>query len=155
MKLDIGSGDNPIGEGWTTVDLYHPAEICAAAWGLPFGDHEVDAIWARHVLEHINPSATHVTLMEWRRVLIHGGELIVEVPDFDAACHLWINGVGEDRELAYRSVYGKGDGPGQYHLQGFDDLRLGDLLAQYFEVPKIEYGRSYGAPVLFAHTTAS
>jgi predicted SAM-dependent methyltransferase len=82
MKLDIGSGDNPI-EGYIGVDLYatNPDIIKAPMWELPFGDKSVDVIYSSHALEHIERSKVLPTLQEWFRVLKNGGEVDLRVPD--------------------------------------------------------------------------
>ena len=45
---------------------------------LPFGDGEVDAVHASHVLEHVTPPEAY--LHEWFRVLRVGGHLVLFVP---------------------------------------------------------------------------
>lgn len=152
MKLDIGSGDNPKGEGWTTVDPFEEAEITTVMWDLPVPDHSVEAIWCSHALEHIHPADSLRTLAEWRRVLVVGGRLTVEVPDLRSACLRFAHDGEEDRRIAYRCIFG-GDADGRQHLQGFDNQRLRVLLTDGgFEQPHIRRVWTYGAAALRAET---
>lgn len=48
---------------------------------IPFNDGEADVIVAKHVLEHITDYLR--VLDEWKRILKHGGKIILAVPDPD------------------------------------------------------------------------
>lgn len=60
--------------------LISEADICADVQGaLPIESGKFDTVIARHVLEHIVDTVS--ALREWRRVLKHGGRLIIAVPN--------------------------------------------------------------------------
>lgn len=87
MRVNLGSGDYPAPD-WTNIDAYpgvNPdivASVTAPA-GLPFGDASVDAVYAGHVLEHIDPADLPAALAEIRRVLRPGGRFAAVGPDLD------------------------------------------------------------------------
>ncbi len=152
MRLDLGSGDSYVG-GYTSVDLYAPADVTAPLWDLPFGDGTVESIRCHHALEHVRFDQTLPTLREWHRVLRPGGTVELEVPDLDAICREFIDGFGEDRVTAYRAIYGSQEREGQTHLQGFtfERLRL-TLIGAGFEEPIIKRVTTYGSGCLYAET---
>jgi SAM-dependent methyltransferase len=145
VKLDIGAG-HACAEGYTAVDLYPPTEILAPMWDLPFEDESIEAIRSCHSLEHVPRDRVHQTLTEWHRVLVDGGELWIEVPNLDAACKAWLGG----DEFMIQVIYGSQDGPGMFHLNGFN-VRTLTLALQKAGFPAsaiTEVGNSYGAGAL-------
>ena len=150
MKLDVGSGDLPLGEGWTTVDLYAPADVKADMANLPFDDGTVDAINCSHTLEHVGGEEVAGVLAEFRRVLKAGGTVEVEVPDLPGACRMYLEAVGADREDAYRAIYGEG-ARGRRHQGGFTVGQLAAALtAAGFEVAETRIVRSHGVDCIRA-----
>jgi len=68
---------------WTTLDGSHPqADVKLDLNGakLPFADEEFDAVFARHVLEHVDRRALLPLLQEVSRVTRDGGLFYVRVP---------------------------------------------------------------------------
>lgn len=126
--LDVGAGDYPLGPPWVTVDAYNPAaQVKADMWNLPYPDHSVAAIHSSHSLEHVSKFEVPVTLAEWRRVLAHGGELHLEVPDLDYVCRHWLEvGGGEGFELDM--IFGLETDPGQFHQTGWNAKTLAATL---------------------------
>ena len=105
--LNVGCGSHRAAAPWINVDRSlgsplredgfrdfpcHP-DIIADVRALPFADDTVDAIYAGHVLEHIEYEQNHLALTELWRVLAPGGRLCVVGPDMDRA-------VGELAEFA-------------------------------------------------------
>lgn len=62
----------------------HP-DVIADTRHLPYGDGSASAIYAGHVLEHIEYDDVHLAIMEFRRVLEPGGLLAIVGPDMDRA----------------------------------------------------------------------
>ncbi len=81
MKLNIGAGATPR-EGYLSVDI-QGGDITAEAWDLPCDDDSVDAIYSRHMIEHVTPKQAGDCLREWVRVLKPGGVCRVICPDRD------------------------------------------------------------------------
>lgn len=57
---------------------------------LPFGDDTVDAVYASHVLEHLDPAEGRRLLAECRRILKPGGIARIVVPDFEELCRFYL-----------------------------------------------------------------
>jgi predicted SAM-dependent methyltransferase len=147
MKLDIGSGDTPQGEGWMTVDLHRPADFRTPCWRLPVIGGSVMSIYAGHLLEHLTDDELTKSLREWRRVLIPMGTLEVVVPHLSMVCRQYLAG-GADADIAYRALFGQ-DGPGMRHVRGFEPDTLNDALTDAgFEGMLIEEFNDYGSPAL-------
>ena len=100
MILNIGCGGHPFPAPWVNIDrslgsrgfpCHH--DIIADMRDLPFNDGEVDAVYAGHVLEHIEYDECPAAVAEIRRVLKPGGRFALVGPDMDRA-------VGEYEEYA-------------------------------------------------------
>jgi len=86
MKLDIGCGDHPRA-GYTGVDCraLPGVEIVCPAWDIlsHVAEGSVEAIYSRHMLEHLTYRDGQRTMRAWRRALQPGGEAEIIVPDLD------------------------------------------------------------------------
>jgi predicted SAM-dependent methyltransferase len=81
VNLELGSGAKKGFNGWITVDLNN-ADICHdLRKGIPLSDLSVDRIYTSHMLEHIPYKELILFINECFRVLKHGGELSVCVPN--------------------------------------------------------------------------
>lgn len=106
LLLEIGPGDTPLGTAvdgckWKTLDArafhgkplpLHTDHVCR--WGedrLPFADGAVHAIYASHVIEHIEWSRVAFALEEACRVLRPGGTLEVWTVDFAVLIRAWLD----------------------------------------------------------------
>lgn len=119
MRLDIGSGTNPRGDGYVTVDPYQEgAYFRSPMWDLPVEAGSVEAIYCAHALEHVGWQQVGPTLTEWRRVLRPGGELVLRVPDLAwCVCH-WFNNRSDPWALA--KIFGSQEHEGNAHRSGYD-----------------------------------
>ena len=96
LILNIGCGGHPFPAPWINIDRStgsrgfpcHP-DVIADVRDLPFDDGSVDAIYAGHVLEHIEYEDCPAAVREMRRVLRPGGRLAVVGPDMDRAHGEW------------------------------------------------------------------
>ena len=84
VNIGCGSMFHP---AWVNLDS-NPVDPAVRRWdvrrGLPFGDGEVDACYASHVLEHLPRDRALLLLAECRRALRSGGILRLVVPDLEA-----------------------------------------------------------------------
>lgn len=90
LNLGCGSRFHP---AWTNVDLVsrHPEVMaCDLSQGLPFKDGCMDAVYASHMLEHLDRAKAPELLAECRRVLRPGGVLRLAVPDLEAVARLYV-----------------------------------------------------------------
>jgi len=69
----------------------HPQVLeCDLSHGICFPDGSMDAVYASHMLEHLDRHAVPALLAECRRVLRPGGVLRLAVPDFEAMARLYV-----------------------------------------------------------------
>lgn len=91
--VNLGCG-RTVHPAWVNLDLVPAApgvirhNLC---FGLPFRDHEVDAIYHSHVLEHLRPEQGLRLLAECYRTLRPGGVLRIVVPDLEQIAQLYLN----------------------------------------------------------------
>ena len=71
---------------WTNLDV-RPVDPGVQLWdvgkGLPFGNEQVDACYASHLLEHLTSNQARALLTESLRVLRRGGVIRLAVPDLE------------------------------------------------------------------------
>ncbi len=85
IRLHIGCGTNVLA-GWVNIDRVGrvPGVVTEIdATSLPFADGSVTAVLAEHVFEHFSFAEEKLVWREMARVLCAGGELVIEVPDFE------------------------------------------------------------------------
>ncbi len=93
--LNLGCGTRRH-TAWTNADL---APVGPDVLGvdlrtrLPFPDHEFDAVYASHVLEHLEPPEAKRFLSEVRRVLRTGGVARIVVPDLEGIVRDYLQAV--------------------------------------------------------------
>jgi len=81
LKLNLGCG-NIRWEGWTGVDI-EKGDLRCDLRQLNLPDNCANVAIAVHVIEHFYQWEVQPLLVEWRRVLIPGGKLILELPCMD------------------------------------------------------------------------
>lgn len=85
IRINLGCGDK-YWPGFLNLD----SEVDFL--NLPFKDGSVHEIHLIHVLEHLDRRSIADYLVEWRRVLVDGGLLVVEVPSLTKISNLVLNG---------------------------------------------------------------
>jgi predicted SAM-dependent methyltransferase len=149
LKLDIGAGEFPRGEDFTTVDLHVKADIAAPMWALPIADNSVDEIWCSHALEHVAVADVHRTLKEWLRVLKPRARVIIRVPNFDYVARYWFT--GPDRAWAEQMIFGLQTNLGEFHKSAWTAAVLkADLETAGFTVDPIQYRWTHNQETLQA-----
>jgi predicted SAM-dependent methyltransferase len=79
--INLGSGPVKGKDNWINIDL-HGADICCdLRKGIPLRKNSVNKIYSSHMLEHIPFKELDKFIAECYRVLKHGGELSVCVPN--------------------------------------------------------------------------
>lgn len=96
-------------------------------------DESVAVIYASHVLEHFRYNLNDEllnTLIEWRRVLIPGGKLLISVPDLKTLCWLYLNPnlTPDERHYVMQMIFGGQVNEYDVHYVGFDFDTLGMYL---------------------------
>lgn len=143
LRLHIGCGTNVL-PGWMNIDRVARApgvltDIDPTA--LPFPDASVTAVLAEHMLEHLGFAEERMVWRELARVLRPGGELVIEVPDFEWVCRTFLEATDDWRSfyiVGHRDHYagcgtaldqrwgilqtmffGNQNGPGQFHHSAY------------------------------------
>lgn len=84
MKLNLGSGERHLREGYTNVDK-HPSTNTDIVHDLevfpyPFGDNSIDEVYMRCVLEHIDSNKTLKVIEEIYRICKDNAKVVIVVP---------------------------------------------------------------------------
>jgi FkbM family methyltransferase len=106
IKLNLGSGGIAY-PGYLSVDMHdYRAHIMMDITKLDFDDNSVSEILASHVFEHLNPYHSITILQEWLRVLKPGGKLIMEMPDLEQVCKMFVTASTGERYGLANVIYG-------------------------------------------------
>ncbi len=132
-RLNLGCGFDKR-DGYLNVDFqdFHEPDLVADVRDLSaLPDDHFEEVVAVDVLEHLERTETAPTLAEWRRVLAPGGVLRLQVPDVLAVGRLLQERDSlEDHELFIHHLYGTQAYTGDFHLAGFTDRLMIELLAE-------------------------
>lgn len=138
VKLHLGCGTEKRA-GWTNVDVdprVAPDVVSDVTQLTAFATGSVDVVEANHLFEHLTFDQARAALREWARVLRPGGELFLEMPDFEACTRMigrHFDSQGHD--LAMVGIYGwppdiaKGGVP-QMHKWGWSRTTLARAVAE-------------------------
>jgi predicted SAM-dependent methyltransferase len=152
-RLHIGCGPNTL-PGWVNIDRIARAEGVRTdidLTALPFDDHAVAEILAEHVCEHFSFADEARIWSEFARVLAPGGQLTIEVPDFEWVCTQFLAAeddwrgfyqvgaidhyAGCGRSLDQRwgilqtMFFGNQNGTGQFHHSAYTESKFFALAA--------------------------
>lgn len=88
-----------------------------------FSDNSFVELYASHVLEHFDYRCeVPAVLLEWRRVLMPGGRLMVSVPNLDVLCYIFAHpdvATFDDKYQVMRVMFGGHMDAYDYHKSGF------------------------------------
>jgi predicted SAM-dependent methyltransferase len=124
-------------EGWEILNIQPGAWVdhVGQADDLSrFADQTFTALYASHVLEHLDyQSSLPRALAEWHRVLTPGGTLHVSVPDLDILCQLFLDRdrlTSEERFHVMRMMFGGHIDAHDFHQTGLNEEILGTYLRE-------------------------
>ncbi len=137
MKLHLGCWKRNI-PGFTHIDICDETHIDyrSSIDSLPFiQDDCVELIYCSHAFEYFDRIEAQRALVEWKRVLIPGGELRLAVPDFNALIEVYrLTG---DLTRILGPLYGRMNidkGERQigtiYHKTVYDELSMANVLRE-------------------------
>lgn len=129
LKLDIGSSIERV-EGYTSVDLYMPAEIRDDVTKLEqFTNESVEEVRVYHLLEHLKTDDVPIALGQIFRVLKPHGKIEIEVPDLVWLLEDFLNTPEMERwGWKLQTLFGMQNHEGEFHRTGFSGPRLRQLL---------------------------
>lgn len=171
IRLSLGSGGKPTPSYRCTDAFPVPnVEEIIDFHDIPYHNNTVHAIFSEHALEHSDGHiAAEKAIIEWARVLRHGGHLWLKIPDLDLCCQQFLAAEDRDRQPYERwapkewykyTIYGiqtsqNGDQDNaQYHRTGFTKPSIKRLLEQNgFEVQSITNYDGWGTPSIEVHAT--
>ena len=81
-RVQIGGGTHYL-RGFLNIDINNPADlIYDVREGIPLPNSSVQFLFCEHFLEHIDyPASVKKMIKEAHRILIHGGKIVIGVPD--------------------------------------------------------------------------
>ncbi len=130
-RLNLGCGFDKR-DGYLNVDFqdFHDPDLVADVRDLAaLPDGHFSEVMAIDVLEHMERTETAKALAEWHRVLAPGGTLRLQVPDVLAVGQLLQERDSyEEHELFIHHLYGTQAYTGDFHLAGFTDRLMIELL---------------------------
>ena len=127
LKLHVGCGDRHF-EDYINIDCRktRATDLVCDIKNLPYPDNSVELIETYHVIEHIPRHDLPKALKEWYRIIVQGGKLIIECPNFDEAVKEYIEG----NEKRVYNIFGLQRFPGDTHQFGYNFKRLKKLLKE-------------------------
>lgn len=125
-QLHLGCGHNRL-SGFVNVDIVaSPAvDLLADSRRLPLLPGTVTRIETYHMIEHLPRHDFVEALFEWNRVLVEGGDLVIECPDFDATVREYVDG----RRFRINNIFGLQRHVGDFHQFGYGYPELAGALA--------------------------
>lgn len=147
MRLDVGSGHRPH-KGYKTIEIqeeFHP-DYLGDFRTMEF--HDIEVIRAHHLLEHFGRDAADKILRQWHDWLKVGGILIIETPDFEGICRLFLETHNKKvKWWCVRHAYGsqEQDAPWSNHINGWYEEKFRDYLPTLgFEVEEVLHDTVHG-----------
>lgn len=131
MSRKLHIGGTVKADGWEVLNA-NPApyvdHVCNANDLSQFAADSFDAIYASHVVEHLDyKDELRATLAGWRRVLAPGGKLYVSVPDLDVLAGMLLDKerlTVDDRFFVMRMMFGGHVDRYDYHVVGLNEELL-------------------------------
>lgn len=144
MKLEIGAGERPT-PGYVHNDIRDLNDIEIVCDALEIHKHTDDKfleVRANHILEHFPYNGTVDVLRNWSNLLLPGGKIHLEVPNFSWQTRAHSSGEITDEKAVYY-VYGEQNYEGNYHKAAFTDGILRQCLqdADFKHITIVDIGQ--------------
>lgn len=154
LKIELGGGENPRGEGFLNVDAIplQTVDIIADIRDLPFENESVDEVFSSAVLKHFNYNEVKEILKECFRVLKIGGKIEIIVPDLEEIIKKY-----QSKNIDFLKfniwIYGAQSYSYDYHKSCWDFENFKKILTEigFSKIEKVPYSlkRDYiGCPML-------
>ena len=125
LKLLLGCGDIKI-DGYINIDWRRTraTDLVCDITKLPYPNGSVERIEIYHVIEHLSVRVFEKALGHWHAILVEGGRLVIECPDFDATLREYLDG----KEERIHNIFGLHRFDGDAHHFGYSLGRLKKIL---------------------------
>ena len=146
MKLNIGGEIKK--EGWTNFNVQKKpdVDIIGNINDLSqFDDESIEAIYASHVVEHVDQKTIKNTFKGILRTLKKGGKFYISVPDMDVLCHFFVSPLA-NKKIKFHTmmmIFGGQIDNYDYHYFGWNYEFMKDYLLEAGFV-KIDKVNSFG-----------
>lgn len=140
-KANIGTR-HWLGPDWFHIDIdptplvgkdgtLHPVELVCDATSVPLPDGSFEHVFSSEAIEHFSWRKTGDVIKEWTRLLVPGGTIRVEAPDFLAACRQVLETDTLEMDLAIQQIiFAEQLNPHDIHFAGLTHRTL----PHYFEL---------------------
>ncbi len=127
LRLHLGCGERHL-DGYVNIDFRKTCatDLVCDIRRLPYPSGSVAAIETYHVIEHLARHDFPKALGVWYQMLVVGGRLIIECPDFDGAVKEYVEG----NEKRIDNIFGLQRFPGDAHQFGYNFERLREVLRE-------------------------
>lgn len=127
LKLHLGCGKIYL-KGYINIDIRRTkaTDYVCDVINLPFPKNSIELIETYHMIEHLPREVFLKALKNWYYILIPGGKLIIELPDFDKAVQEYLEG----NEERLNNIFGLHRFKGDTHHYGYNLKRLKQILIQ-------------------------
>jgi predicted SAM-dependent methyltransferase len=156
MKVVIGTR-HWLGEDWVHVDIdstslldelgrQHPVDVVCDARHVDLPDQCAELVTSRECLEHFPWAETRAVVAEWARLVVPGGRLRIEVPDFLAACRQVLEIDTEEMDGAIQQIiFGGQTNSWDFHHAGITPRMLTRWMTDAgLEVTDLRRGPDHG-----------
>lgn len=125
LRLHLGCGNIKF-PGFINIDSRKTkaTDYVFDASRLPFPKECVELMEIYHMVEHLPKKVFEKALVNWNRILIPGGKLVIECPDFDNAVKEYMEG----NFSRINNIFGLQRFKGDTHLWGYNPERLSRML---------------------------
>lgn len=141
LKLHLGCGQNHLA-GYINIDINKTSatDLICDIKKLPYPKNSVKLIETYHAIEHLPRTDFTKALKDWHRIMISGGKLVIECPDFDEIVKKYL--AGDDKQLD--GIFALQRFEGDYHYFGYNKMRLSRALKEVgFENIQGEQAKDY------------
>ena len=135
LKLHLGCGEKHL-EGYINIDHRKTCatDLVCDITKLPYPENSAELIETYHVIEHVPRHSLPVALVSWHKILVPGGKLIIECPDFDIIVKEYLEG----QQSRIDDIFGLQRLAGDAHHFGYNFKMLEGLLrkAGFIDIQK-------------------
>jgi len=134
MKLHLGCGQVHL-DGYVNIDFppdKHTIQVNSKAdefhdlLSLRYKKESINEVRLHHVYEHFTRPVSLALLASWHSWLKIGGEIHIEVPDFDRTAKVALNRLTSENNkmVALRHIFGSNEADWATHYEGWNAARL-------------------------------